>query len=61
MRKQNAALTKRVDSKIVTIRGLRVILDADLAELYGVSVKQLNQQIKRNARRFPRFRNAPVL
>ena len=33
--------------------GLRIILDTDLAELYGVEVKQLNQQVKRNARRFP--------
>ena len=53
MSKQIAVLGKRVDSKIRLIRGQRVILDTDLAELYGVSVKQLNQQVKRNARRFP--------
>jgi phage regulator Rha-like protein len=53
MSKQITVLAKRVESKIVLIRGLRVILDADLAELYGVEVKQLNQQVKRNARRFP--------
>ena len=53
MSKQIAALTKRVDSKILLIRGLRVILDIDLAELYGVEVRSLNQQVKRNARRFP--------
>ena len=35
------------------LRGHRVILDADLAELYGVAVKHLNQQIKRNQGRFP--------
>ena len=46
-------LTKRVESKIVLIRGQRVILDTDLAALYGVEVRALNQQIKRNARRFP--------
>jgi hypothetical protein len=51
--KQIAVLSKRVESKILLIRGQRVILDADLAELYGVSTKQLNQQVKRNARRFP--------
>jgi hypothetical protein len=53
MGKQTAALTKRVDSKILLIRGLRVILDVDLAELYGVEVRSLNQQVKRNGRRFP--------
>ncbi len=38
---------------IVRIRGQAVILDADLAALYGVSVKRLNQQITRNRDRFP--------
>ena len=53
MSKPSTVLAKRVESQILLIRGLRVILDTDLAELYGVSVKQLNQQVKRNARRFP--------
>ena len=53
MSKQLAVLTKRVESRILLVRGLRVILDSDLAELYGVQVKHLNQQVKRNARRFP--------
>lgn len=35
------------------MRGRKVILDADLAELYGVEVKRLNQQVKRNSERFP--------
>jgi ORF6N domain len=47
-------LTKRVGAKILLLRNQKVILDADLAELYGVPVKQLNQQLKRNASRFPR-------
>jgi phage regulator Rha-like protein len=47
------ALARKVDSIIHLLRGQRVIFDSDLAELYGVSVKHLNQQIKRNARRFP--------
>ena len=47
-------LTKRVGAKILVLRNQKVILDADLAELYGVPVKQLNQQVKRNASRFPR-------
>ena len=53
MNKQLTILTKRVESKIQTIRGLRVILDSDLAQLYGVQVRRLNEQVKRNARRFP--------
>ena len=53
MGKQITVLAKHTDSKILLIRGQRVILDTDLAELYGVPVKQLNQQVKRNARRFP--------
>jgi phage regulator Rha-like protein len=46
-------LAKRVASKIVVLRNQKVILDSDLAELYGVPVKHLNQQVKRNADRFP--------
>jgi len=42
-----------VASRIVTLRGQRVILDADLAALYGVPTKRLNEQVKRNAERFP--------
>jgi len=47
-------LTKKVGAKILVLRNQKVIMDADLAELYGVPVKQLNQQVKRNANRFPR-------
>ncbi len=53
MNKAAIILAKKVDSKILILRNQKVILDVDLATLYGVSVKQLNQQIKRNARRFP--------
>ena len=42
-----------VVSLIHTIRGLRVMLDADLAELYGVPTKRFNEQVKRNITRFP--------
>jgi len=42
-----------IPSVIHTIRGQRVILDADLAVLYGVSTKALNQAVKRNRERFP--------
>jgi len=44
---------KRVDSRILYLRDQKVILDADLAELYGVEVRHLNQQVKGNAKRFP--------
>lgn len=46
-------LTRKVGSKILVLRNQKVIFDSDLAELYGVSVKQLNQQVKRNRERFP--------
>lgn len=41
------------DSMIVRVRGHAVILDSDLAALYGVTVKRLNEQVKRNQERFP--------
>jgi hypothetical protein len=44
---------ERVENRILSIRGHRVILDADLAELYGVTTGALNQAVKRNAGRFP--------
>jgi ORF6N domain len=50
----HGAVEKPVECRIVTIREQKVLLDADIAELYGVSVRQLNQQIKRNPDRFPR-------
>src|SRR4030066_489418 len=42
-----------ISQRIHTIRGHRVMLDADLAELYGVTTGALNQAIKRKAERFP--------
>ena len=42
-----------IDSSILQIRGHKVMIDTDLAALYGVPTKALNQAIKRNARRFP--------
>ncbi len=53
MAKTAMVVASKVDSKIFVLRGQRVILDRDLAELYGVQVRQLNQQAKRNAKRFP--------
>ena len=43
----------RIESLIYTIRGLRVMLDSDLAKIYGVSTMRLNEQFKRNSSRFP--------
>jgi len=42
-----------IDSLIFTIRGHKVLLDADLAQLYGVSTKRFNEAFKRNRQRFP--------
>ena len=42
-----------IKSKILTIRGMQVMLDSDLAELYGVETRILNQAVKRNGKRFP--------
>ena len=44
---------KPIDDLIQTVRGQKIILDTDLAELYGVQVKRLNEQVKRNIERFP--------
>lgn len=42
-----------LESRILMLRGHRVLLDSDLAELYGVSTRRLNEQVKRNMERFP--------
>ena len=42
-----------IQSKIYEIRGQKVMLDRDLAEMYGVQTKVLNQAVKRNIERFP--------
>ena len=42
-----------IQSKIYVIRGMKVMLDRDLEELYGVETRTLNQKVKRNTRRFP--------
>ena len=48
-----AITDETVISKIYLVRGKRVMLDRDLAELYGVETKVLNQAVKRNEKRFP--------
>jgi ORF6N domain len=47
------AVARKVESIIHVFRGQKIILDVDLALLYGVPVKRLNEQVKRNAARFP--------
>jgi hypothetical protein len=44
---------EQIEKSILTIRGQRVILDADLAAIYGVTTTRLNQQVRRNRDRFP--------
>ena len=44
---------KQIKERILTIRGQKVILDVELAELYGVTTKRLKEQVKRNIERFP--------
>src|SRR5208283_33804 len=53
MAKQYAMIRRPVESRIIFLRRRRVLLDSDLAELYRVTVKRLNQQVKRNVERFP--------
>jgi ORF6N domain len=46
--------TDRISRAIAIVRGQRVLLDVELAILYGVSTKRLNEQVKRNTKRFPK-------
>jgi len=53
MPQSRPALAISVESRIVILRNHKVLLDNDLAELYGVTVKRLNEQVNRNRERFP--------
>src|SRR5216684_251537 len=44
---------ERIESRILLVRGRKVLLDADLAALYGVQTRRLNEQVRRNLARFP--------
>jgi hypothetical protein len=48
-----AVSVPRIEARIQTVRALRAMVDADLAEIYGVPTKRLNEQVKRNSGRFP--------
>jgi hypothetical protein len=52
-KKQVLIVMANIETKILLIRGQKVMLDADLAELYGVETKRLNEQMRRNVERFP--------
>ena len=45
---------KNLINKIIFLRGQKVMLDSDLAELYGVETRRLTEQVKRNSERFPK-------
>ncbi|MBI5236628.1 MAG: ORF6N domain-containing protein [Deltaproteobacteria bacterium] len=51
--KKSIIPVERIENSILLIRGHKVMLDADLAVLYGVTTKRLNEQVKRNPDRFP--------
>ena len=50
---RSVVAVEQVESRILVIRGKKVMLDRDLAELYGVTTKRLNEQVRRNRERFP--------
>ena len=52
-RKHSLVTTDSVESRILLVRGHKIMLDRDLAELYGVETRALNQAVKRNKERFP--------
>ena len=45
--------TKDVERRLITLRGQRVLLDRDVADLYGVETKRVNEAVKNNPRKFP--------
>lgn len=51
--KRNLVPVEDLEASILSIRGKRVMLDQDLAGLYGVTTKRLNEQVRRNRQRFP--------
>ena len=51
---QELSIEKKIESEILEIRGQQVMIDRDLAELYCVETKRLNEQVRRNIYRFPK-------
>ncbi|MBS3151598.1 ORF6N domain-containing protein, partial [Candidatus Woesearchaeota archaeon] len=54
MNRELMVSAESIKDRIHTVRGIQVIIDYDLAELYGVETKQLNRAVKRNIERFPK-------
>ncbi|MDD7534196.1 MAG: ORF6N domain-containing protein [Treponema sp.] len=50
---ENEISNLQIEKKIFVIRGMQVMIDRDIAELYGVETRRLNEQVKRNIERFP--------
>jgi len=54
MAKKSLIPVEKIDRSILVIRGYRIMLDRDLADIYGVKTSRLNEQVKRNIDRFPK-------
>ena len=54
MKKKEIIKIEQVEEKIIILRGVRVIIDADVAALYGVETKEINQAVKNNPKKFPK-------
>jgi hypothetical protein len=53
MKNEQLLITQRIEPLILPFRGQKVIIDRDLAQIYGVKTSRLNEQVKRNKARFP--------
>ena len=54
MKKKEIIKIEQVEGKILMLRGVRVIIDADVAALYGVETREINQAVKNNPKKFPK-------
>ena len=54
MKKKEIIKIEQVEEKILILRGVRVIIDADVAALYGVETREVNQAVKNNPKKFPK-------
>ena len=54
MKKKEVIKIEQVEEKILILRGVRVIIDADVAALYGVETREINQAVKNNPKKFPK-------
>ncbi len=55
----NVVKFEHIEDKIILIRGEKVILDSDVADIYGVETKRVNEAVKNNLDKFPADRPAP--